>query len=135
MEVKMPIHFDSFGHYTALEIVRVIPAPANGEVSVRGINCSNEGGVAAETHARVGGQSVIVEGLGVSLVIDLSKGCAGAANVNRQACVRSNDDLRGRGSVPLHEDITRNIQHSVAIDVHDVFRLQRKTGHQIIVTA
>src|SRR5205814_6028158 len=133
MEVIMPIHFDRFGHDAALEIVHVGATSADGEVRVRAIDCSDNGGVAAKSHGRIGGQAVITKVFCVSLIVDLGKDGTGAANVNRQAGAGTDDDLRAQ--VPLHQDIARNIQHSVAVDVHDLFRLQRETGHQIIVTA
>src|SRR6185369_11397872 len=134
MELEMAVQFYRFGHDAALEIVHVIPASADREVSAWAIDRTDEIGVAAETHARVGRQSVIIEGLRISRRIDLGKTGVGAADINREAAAGTDDDLRGRVSVPLHLDITRDVQYSVAVDVHDLFRLQCETGHQVIVT-
>ena len=131
----MPIQFDRFGHDTALEIVYVTAASANREVRIRAINGSDESGVAAKTQSRVGGQAIIAEGFCVSLIIDLSKEGASASNINFQAAAGTDDDLRGRGPIPLHQDFSRHIQHSVAAHVHGLLRVQRETGHQIIVRA
>src|SRR5437016_724537 len=105
MEIVMPIQFDGFGYDAPLEIINVIPASTDREIGIRAIDCSDEGRIAAKTHGRVAGQAVIVKGFCVSLIVDLRKDGAGAADINRQAGAGSDDDLGFR----LHEDFAGNI--------------------------